>query len=67
MIGQRSTGVRCVYAAVGSSQEQLQRTVDQLRAAGCLEYTTVVAATGDRCGWGGLGQAGGRDVALMWR
>ena len=48
MIGQRGTGVRCVYAAVGSSSEQLARTVEQLRQYGCLEYTTVVAATGDR-------------------
>ena len=48
VIGQRGTGVRCVYAAVGASHEQLRRTVEQLRQHGCLEYTTVVAATGDR-------------------
>ncbi|KAL4448343.1 hypothetical protein ABPG75_005562 [Micractinium tetrahymenae] len=48
VLGQRGTGVRCVFAAVGSSPEQLARTVEQLRSLGCLEYTTVVAATGDR-------------------
>lgn len=48
MLGQRGSGVRCVFAAVGSSPEQLARTVEQLRSLGCLEYTTVVAATGDR-------------------
>ncbi|PRW45016.1 ATP synthase subunit alpha [Chlorella sorokiniana] len=48
VIGQRGSGVRCVYAAVGSSQDQLERTVEQLRQHGCMDYTTVVAATGDR-------------------
>lgn len=48
VVGQRGTGVRCVYAAVGCTHEQLQGTVGALRAAGCLDYTTVVAATGDR-------------------
>lgn len=46
--GQRGSGVRCVYAAVGATREQLRRTVGALRAAGCMEHTTVVAATGDR-------------------
>ncbi|KAI3426327.1 hypothetical protein D9Q98_008700 [Chlorella vulgaris] len=48
VIGQRGAGVRCVYAAVGSTHEQLQRTVGLLRQHGCMEYTTVVAATRDR-------------------
>lgn len=30
-------------------QDQLERTVEQLRQHGCMDYTTVVAATGDRC------------------
>ena len=48
VVGQRGAGVRCVYASVGSSRGQLARTVEQLRENGCLEYTTVVAATDDR-------------------
>ncbi|KAL4518116.1 hypothetical protein Ndes2526A_g01433 [Nannochloris sp. 'desiccata'] len=43
-----NSGVRCVYAAVGCSSEQLRGTVEQLKAHGCMEYTTVVAATADR-------------------
>lgn len=43
-----NSGVRCVYAAVGCSVEQLRGTVEQLKAYGCMEYTTVVAATADR-------------------
>lgn len=48
MLGQRGTGVRCVYASVGATPQQLARTVGQLRQHGCLDYTTVVAASGDR-------------------
>ena len=48
VLGQAGAGVRCVYAAVGSTAEQLERTVAALRDTGCLRYTTVVAATGDR-------------------
>jgi F-type H+-transporting ATPase subunit alpha len=48
VMGQRGAGVRCVYAAVGAAPDQLARTVGQLRAHGCMEYTTVVAATADR-------------------
>jgi F0F1-type ATP synthase alpha subunit len=48
VLGQRGTGVRCVYAAVGSTPEQLRRTVEDLRQHGCLEYTSVVAASGDK-------------------
>lgn len=48
VMGQRGAGVRCVFAAVGSTGDQLARTVAQLQAHGCMEYTTVVAATQDR-------------------
>jgi len=48
VMGQRGAGVRCVYAAVGCTPEQLQRTVEQLEVHGCMEYTTVVAATSAR-------------------
>ena len=46
IVGQRDSGdgVRCVYAAVGCTGGQLARTLLQLRASGCMGYTTVVAA-----------------------
>lgn len=59
--GQRRSGVRCVYAAVGATREQLRRTVGALRDAGCMEHTTVVAATGDR--WACWLGPGGRQLA----
>lgn len=48
VLGQRGVGVRCVYAAVGCSVDQLTRTVAQLQAHQAMGYTTVVAATADR-------------------
>ena len=52
LMGQKGAGVRCVYAAVGCSKEQLKDTLRELEQTGCMEYTTVVAATEDR----GLGE-----------
>jgi F0F1-type ATP synthase alpha subunit len=52
IMGQRGQGVRCVYAAVGCSEDQLAQTVRELERTGCMEYTTIVAATQDR----GLGE-----------
>jgi len=49
--GQKGMGIRCVYAAVGCTTEQLRGTVQMLEDNGCMEYTTVVAATCDK-DWG---------------
>lgn len=48
ILGQQGTGVRCVYAAVGCTGDQLSRTVAQLEEHKAMEYTTVVAAPSDR-------------------
>ncbi len=42
--GQRGSGVRCIYAAVGASRESLAAIAGALEGAGCMGYTTVVAA-----------------------
>lgn len=47
IIGQRDTGVRCVYAAIGCTKEQFDQTLRALKEYGCMEYTTVVVATAD--------------------
>jgi F0F1-type ATP synthase alpha subunit len=52
VMGQRGTGVRCVYAAVGCSKEQVAETIRALERSGCMAYTTVIVATEDR----GLGE-----------
>eukprot|EP00889_Picochlorum_renovo_P006640 jgi/Picre1/33670/NNA_001149.t1 len=47
IIGQRDTGVRCVYAAIGCTKKQFNQTLKALKEYGCMEYTTVVVATAD--------------------
>lgn len=47
VLAQRGTGVRCVYCSIGQRGAQVARTVETLRQAGALEYTTVIVASGD--------------------
>jgi len=35
--------VKCVYVAIGQSEQQLSRNVRRLYRNGCLEYTTIIA------------------------
>ena len=44
VLGQRGAGVRCVYAAIDHSPQQLEALVEELRGAGAQAYTTIVAA-----------------------
>ncbi|MDX2053127.1 MAG: F0F1 ATP synthase subunit alpha [Polyangiaceae bacterium] len=45
IINQKGKGVYCVYVAIGQKASTVAQLVDKLRAAGALEYTTVVVAT----------------------
>lgn len=45
IINQKETGVKCIYVAIGQKESTVSQTVEKLRAAGALEYTTVVSAT----------------------
>jgi len=45
VLAQRGTGVRCVFCSIGQRGSQVARTVEALRAAGALEYTTLVVAS----------------------
>ena len=45
IINQRGLGVFCFYVAIGQKASTVATVVERLRAAGALEYTTVVAAT----------------------
>lgn len=42
MLGQLKSGVRCVYAATGVSEEQVTRTYQSLKANGAMAGTTIV-------------------------
>src|SRR2546429_5896445 len=45
IIAQKGTGVKCFYVAIGSKESTVAGIVEVLRAAGAMDYTTVVIAT----------------------
>jgi F-type H+-transporting ATPase subunit alpha len=45
IINQRTTGVKCIYVAIGQKASTIAQVVDKLTRAGAMEYTTVVVAT----------------------
>lgn len=47
MIGQRDSGVLCVYCAIGQRGTDVARVVEALRAHGAIDRTVIVVAAGD--------------------
>jgi F-type H+-transporting ATPase subunit alpha len=45
IINQKTTGVKCIYVAIGQKQSTVAQVVDKLKAHGAMEYTTVVVAS----------------------
>jgi F-type H+-transporting ATPase subunit alpha len=45
IINQKGTGVKCFYVAIGSKESTVAGIVEVLRAAGAMEYTTIIVAT----------------------
>jgi F-type H+/Na+-transporting ATPase subunit alpha len=45
IINQKGQNVHCFYVAIGQKRSTVAQVVEQLREAGAMEYTTVVAAT----------------------
>jgi F-type H+-transporting ATPase subunit alpha len=45
IINQKGKGVKCFYVAVGAKESTVAGIVEVLRAAGAMEYTTVVVAS----------------------
>src|SRR6476619_3535521 len=45
IINQKGKGVKCFYVAIGSKESTVAGIVEVLRAAGAMEYTTVIIAT----------------------
>lgn len=45
IINQKGQGVHCFYVAIGQKRSTVAQVVEKLRAAGAMEYTTVIAAT----------------------
>ena len=44
IINQKTTGVKCIYVAIGQKQSTVAQVVDKLKSHGAMEYTTVVVA-----------------------
>jgi F-type H+-transporting ATPase subunit alpha len=45
IINQKGQNVHCFYVAIGQKRSTVAQVVERLRAAGAMEYTTVVSAT----------------------
>src|SRR5256884_1359423 len=45
IIAQKGTGVKCFYVAIGSKESTVAGIVEVLRAAGAMDYTTIVVAS----------------------
>lgn len=45
IINQKGQNVHCFYVAIGQKRSTVAQVVEKLRAAGAMEYTTVIAAT----------------------
>ena len=45
IINQKKTNVLCIYVAIGQKASTVANVVEQLEAAGAMEYTIVVSAT----------------------
>src|SRR5688500_11659575 len=45
IINQKGQGVKCFYVAIGSKESTVAGIVEVLRAAGAMEYTTVIVAS----------------------
>ncbi|MBI1371974.1 MAG: alternate F1F0 ATPase, F1 subunit alpha [Phycisphaera sp.] len=47
IVNQRGKDVLCIYCAVGQQGSAVAKLIDDLRRLGAMEYTSVVATTGD--------------------
>lgn len=47
IINQRDQGVLCIYCSIGKESAATAKVVEDLRNYGAMEYTTVVAASGE--------------------
>jgi F-type H+-transporting ATPase subunit alpha len=45
IINQKTTGVHCIYVAIGQKQSTVAQVMGKLAEFGAMEYTTIVAAT----------------------
>ena len=78
IINQKKTDVICIYVAIGQKASTVANVVDQLTAAGAMDYTIVVAATASElaplqyiapysgCAMGEYFMEQGKDVLVVY-
>ena len=44
IINQKGNGVICVYVAIGQKESKIAQTVEKLKSAGAMDYTTIILA-----------------------
>ena len=78
IINQKGKGVTCIYVAIGQKASSVAQLTEMLRAAGALEYTTVVCASASDfasmqyiapyagCALGEYFMEKGRDVLIVY-
>jgi len=47
ILSQRSSGVRCIYVAIGQKKSSTLEVIEILRQQGAMDYTTVIVASPD--------------------
>ena len=78
IINQRGKDVLCIYVAIGQKRSTVAQVVEQLNAAGAMDYTIVVSATASEdaplqyiapyagCAMGEYFMHQGRDVLIVY-
>jgi F-type H+-transporting ATPase subunit alpha len=78
IINQRDSGVICIYVAIGQKSSTVATVVEQLRIAGALDYTIIVAASASElapiqyiapyagCAMGEFFMEQGRDALIVY-
>ncbi len=78
IINQKKTNVLCIYVAIGQKASTVANVVEQLEAAGAMEYTIVVSATASElaplqyiapysgCAMGEYFMEQGKDVLIVY-
>jgi F-type H+-transporting ATPase subunit alpha len=68
VINQKTTGVKCVYVAIGQKQSTVAQVYDRLAKAGAMDYTVIVAANAsDPAPLQFLAPYTGCSIAEYWR
>lgn len=67
IINQKGQGVLCVYVAIGQKNSEIARTIEKLKKAGAMDYSTIiVASASDPAALRYISPYAGATVAEEW-